>query len=297
MKKLFAIYTIIGLLCVPFIFFNNAEGYRPAPSKIYQWSKATGGALYWPSYVFSIEPEVDSESVDSFQNSIIDIVNYRNDKFFTGKRNDSHGYMIFTAISDCLALEGADKDHILSLYKDIFSGNTNDKEIERIRSAVMKKMDGYDFADIVEAGAECGEDLEKSLASATVSALAEKLTSEPTSNNTLPVNPTPTSNSNATLEPSTQSEPNRVFEEAAKQTAIQYDAKWKAIKNNPTKFLNDCKSEGIGLAINLGETNSVEAEKQVEINCNIQLTSLKNCMDKPEADAYNCYVKVFETGD
>lgn len=173
MKQLFAIYTIIGIILAPFIYQNNAEGYRPAGSSAYQWGKALGGALYWPSYLFSIEPKVDSKSLESFQNSIIDMVNYRNDKLFTGKRSDSHASMIFTAIGNCLAREGADKSHILSLYNEIFAGDTKGKEIERIRTSVMKKMDGYDFADIVKTGAECGDGLDKSLASATISALAD----------------------------------------------------------------------------------------------------------------------------
>ena len=219
MKQLFAIYTIIGLLCVPFIYLNNAEGYRPAPSKAYQWGRALGQALYWPSYVFSIEPEADSESVDSFQKSIIDIVAYRNDKLFTGKRSDSHGYMVFTALGNCLALEGADKNHILSLYQELFDGNTKGKEIERIRSTVMEKIDGYDFADIVEVGEECGENLDNTLASAAVFALAEKLTSESDSNNTRPDNSAPTPDSYATLKPSAKSEPNQHLEEAANQQA------------------------------------------------------------------------------
>lgn len=297
MKKLFAIYTIIGILCIPFIYYNNAEGYRPAPSNARQWGSAMGGAFYWPSYIFSIEPEVDSESLESFQKSIIDIINYRNDKLFTGKRSDSYGDMIFTAIGNCLALEGANKENILSLYKNIFTENIRDKEIERIRSAVMEKMDGYDFSDIVETGAECGNDLNKSLASATISALADTLPPKPSSDDTRSDNPTPAPDSNTTSESSAQLDPNQVFKEAAKQSAIEYEARWKAIKENPAKFLSDCKSEEIRLAMELGGMSSIDAEKQAETNCNIQLTSLKNCMDKPDADAYGCYVEVFERGD
>lgn len=165
MKQLFLIYTIIGLLCIPFIYSNNAEGYRSAPSKAYQWGRAAGGAFYWPSYVFSIEPEVDSESLDSFQKSILDIINYRDDKLFTGRHKDSNGYMIITAVGSCLALEGLERNNIPTLYKEIFSGEAISEEMERIRSVVMKKMDGHDFADIIKAGEECSEDLEKSLAS------------------------------------------------------------------------------------------------------------------------------------
>lgn len=182
MKQLFTIYTIIGLLCAPFIYFNNAEGYRLANSETYNWGRALGGAFYWPSYVFSIEPEVDGESLDSFQKSIINIINYRNNKLFTGKRSDAHNHMIFNAIGNCLVLEGAEKHHISSPYEEIFSEDTKDKEIERIKSSVMKKMDGNDFADIVADGAECEKDLNKFLDSATITTLAVKLVSELVSN-------------------------------------------------------------------------------------------------------------------
>lgn len=121
---------------------------------------ALGGAFYWPSYVFSIEPEVDGKSLESFQNSIIDIVDYRNEKLFTGKRSNSHGQMILVALGSCLVADGVNKD-VLSVYDYVFSKNVTDKEIERIRYSIMKKMDGYDFADIVKAGDKCREELSK----------------------------------------------------------------------------------------------------------------------------------------
>lgn len=162
MKQLFALYTIIGLILTPFIYSNNAQGYRSEKSSAYGWGKALGGAFYWPSYLFSIEPEADGESLELFEKSIIDIVNYRNDKLFTGQRNSQHGYMVFTAISNCMGLEYVGKESIPSLYEKIVSGNMIDKaEAERIAKINMEKMDGYDFADIIETGAECEEELQK----------------------------------------------------------------------------------------------------------------------------------------
>lgn len=151
MKQLFVIYTIVGLILTPFIYSNNAAGYRDG-STARNWGAALGGALYWPSYLFSIEPEIDSASIDSFQKSIIDIVEYRNNKLFTGSRSRSHGDMVFGAIDSCLAIELANTN-----YKEIFSANTESKEIDRIRSAIMNKMDGDDFADIIKAGEKCRE--------------------------------------------------------------------------------------------------------------------------------------------
>jgi hypothetical protein len=161
-KQLFALYTIIGLILTPFIYSNNAQGYRSEKSSAYGWGKALGGAFYWPSYLFSIEPEADGESLESFEKSIIDIVNYRNDKLFTGARSSTHGYMVFKAISSCMGLEYIGKEDISSLYEKIVAGNIIDKtEAERIAKITMEKMDGYDFSDIIEAGAECEEELQK----------------------------------------------------------------------------------------------------------------------------------------
>ena len=164
MKKIFAIYTLIGILCVPFIYSNNAEGYRSGSSSL-KWGHAIGHAFYWPSYIFSIEPEVDSDSLDSFQESLLQILKYRNDKLFTGKRSSEHGYLVLTSIGNCLAIEGAGKENIPSLYDKIFKNNINNRSLNDIRQKIMEKFDGYDFSDIVSEGDDCKEELEELLAS------------------------------------------------------------------------------------------------------------------------------------
>jgi hypothetical protein len=77
MLKFFSFYTIVGLILTPFIYFNNAMQYR---EEIHTGiGGALGGAFYWPSYFFSIEPTLDGASVDSFENSIMAVIDYRND--------------------------------------------------------------------------------------------------------------------------------------------------------------------------------------------------------------------------
>lgn len=164
MKKIFAIYILIGILCVPFIYSNNAEKYRSGSSSL-QWGHAIGRSFYWPSYIFSIEPEVDSNSLNSFQESIIKIVEYRNEKFFTGRRNPKHGYLVLTSIGNCLAVEGAGKSNISLLYEKIFTNNKDNINLNDIRQKIMEKFDGYDFADIVSEGETCKEELEVLLTS------------------------------------------------------------------------------------------------------------------------------------
>ena len=161
MKKLIGIYLLIGVMLTPLIYSNNAQGYRNVVSNSYGWGQALGGSLYWPSYLFSIEPEVNSDSLETFEKSIVDIIKYRNEKLFTGKRSNSHAIIVLSSIGNCLISEGAISNNKDSIYKEIFNSKRNDKQVEKIRNKVMNMMDGYDFSDIVEKGVECSESVTK----------------------------------------------------------------------------------------------------------------------------------------
>lgn len=154
MLKFFIYYTIIGLIISPFIYFNNSYQYRE--NLAIGIGSALGGAFYWPSYLLSVEPTLDGESVTSFEKSIMEIINYRNDKLFTGKRSSAHSRMIATAIGNCLAVEGK-KNNISFTYDQMFSDD-KDIGIEKSRATILQKMDGYDFSDIIDAGAQCGKE-------------------------------------------------------------------------------------------------------------------------------------------
>ncbi len=159
MKKIFIVYTIIGLILTPFIYANNAQEYRfgDSPSK---WGQALGGAFWWPSYLFSIEPEVDGESLDSFNKSLVDIVKYRNEKMFTGKRSNEHAFLVIQAMGACMGLDHVGNEGIAGLYESVFSGKMLDEaESLRLQKLIMKKMDGLDFSGIVKEGEECKEEL------------------------------------------------------------------------------------------------------------------------------------------
>jgi len=161
MKKLIGIYLLIGVILTPLIYSNNAQGYRAGVSDSYRWGQALGGSFYWPSYLFSIEPEVNSNSLETFEKSIIDIIKYRNDKLFTGQRSNSHALMVLSSIGNCLISEGAISNNQDSIYKEIFNPKRNDKQTEEIRNKVMNMMNGYDFSDIVEEGAKCLDNISK----------------------------------------------------------------------------------------------------------------------------------------
>lgn len=279
MKKILAIYVLIMLCFTPLIYQNNAHDYRPGSSGT-RWGSAFGQSFYWPSYAFSAEPEADADSAESFQQSMIDIINYRNEKMFTGQRNRSHEQMISRALGNCLALAGADKDHILKLYKEMFSVNQAGKEIERIRLTVMEQMDGYDFADIIEAGAECGEDLESALKDATLSAIKDTATQS-----------IGASTEESMAEDLTSGSMQDYIEET------EANETWQTMQNNPTEFLKTCKVQGTNYAVDILQLSPAEAAIEAEQECATQLTEFKSCMGRKNANTRDCYDIVFGMGD
>ena len=49
-------YLLVGLLCVPLVYWNSANGYRSGGTARNVGQALSGGLLFWPSYMFSIEP-------------------------------------------------------------------------------------------------------------------------------------------------------------------------------------------------------------------------------------------------
>lgn len=76
----------------------------------------------------------------------------------------------------------------------------------------------------------------------------------------------------------------------------EYLAKWKAIQENPMKFLAECRPEQKHAAMEFGGMPSAEADIYSKVSCTMQIENLKTCMDKPNADAKSCYIEVVETG-
>jgi len=148
MKKIVGIYIVIGLFLAPFAYSNNAEGYRDSNSNSYKVGRGIASTLFWPSYLFSIEPEVKSDSLEMFQQSIGEILTYRNDKLFTGRRSIEDSQMVMKALETCLASEGVNAENL-------FEKGVVSKELDRARNNIMERMDGYDFLDIIEEGEEC----------------------------------------------------------------------------------------------------------------------------------------------
>lgn len=155
-KKIIGIQVLIMLCFTPFIYSNSAEAYRYEASER-GWGQAFGSSFWWPSYLFSIEPVVDGSSVESFDASLVEILNFRRDKFFAGNRGDKDGQLMYLALGSCLTKAGFDID-AESIKSYLFSEEL-DGELSAIRQEVMDKMDGHDFGSILKDGYECRSEL------------------------------------------------------------------------------------------------------------------------------------------
>ena len=150
MKKIFAIYTLIGILCAPFIYSNNALAYKYKQYGISSpWGYAFGNSFYWPSYVFSIEPEIDGDTEESFEKSVLKVMKYRKDKLFTGD-GIKDIYLIGNSISSC-SLENYlsnSKNKNDLLYKKIISQELEEDGLRYLMEVVeyvsKSKYKNYD---------------------------------------------------------------------------------------------------------------------------------------------------------
>ena len=156
-KKIIGVQILIMLCFTPFIYSNNAEAYRYKANAGMEWGHAFGSSFWWPSYLFSVEPEVDGSSVESFEASMIEILKFRKDKFFAGNRGDKDAQLMYLALGSCLTKAGFDTA-VESINSYLFSEEL-DEELSVIRQEIMDKMDGYDFGSILKEGYECRSEL------------------------------------------------------------------------------------------------------------------------------------------
>lgn len=298
MKHIIWIYLLIGLILSPFIHSNNANSHRPARSSAYQWGNTLGNSFYWPSYLFSIEPEVDGENIDTFQKSIIDIIKYRNEKLFTGKKTPEHGFMVVNSIGSCLIAAGfGKKDEIHSLYNNFLTEKIDEKNLNDIRQKVINRFDGLDFSDIIDEGEKCQNEWDLIDLNHAITSKSENnnKTLATTSEKALPPEPTPQpANSPPQV---VEKSPAEVFKEAEMESFREYTRQWKEIEADPQSFLNKCITGDIEMLTRLGGYTQKEAATKAKSQCSTQLTELKACMDKPNARADYCFTEVFERGD
>ena len=288
---LLLIHVLIGLIISPFIHSNNANEYRPEG-----WQRTfTGSLLWWPSYIFTTEPILDTTSFETFRFSTADLLEYRSERAFTGVPTKENELMFRKSFQYCMTRESVDKDTVINLLDDITSGGEKNEEIMRINLIVMKKMNGYTFSEVIEAGQKCNENLVEDFEDTTTSAIkdavigkvaetSEVYNLEGSMADIIAINPQPTTNAEG------------VFRAAAAKVSDQYESEWLAIKNNPAKFLSVCTEQGARYSIDMGGTGPVQATKDAELECSMQLTDLKACMEKESPNARECNDKVFNNG-
>lgn len=199
--------------------------------------------------------------------------------------------MLFRALGNCLTSAGAEQSNVLNLYQEIFSGNQSGKELERIRSSVMGQMDGYDFADIIEAGEECGLDLQSKLKNATLSAVSDEVVQSMTD-----VSEEGESDSLVTgtmqnyVEGSSGEDIEGIYEKEANET-------WQSMQSSPLEFLRTCKKQGVNYAVDILQLSPEEAAVEAEQECATQLEQFRNCMGGESSNTRDCYEIVFGYGD
>lgn len=159
-KYVIGIYLLIGVLIAPFMRSNDLVAYRG-----FEKTNSIGMTLmsvpFWPSYLFSIEPELNASNSDSFITSIADVLKFREDKLFTGggkSKQYQNFSLVYEALGACVAAEGASINMSdTAVVKAFFDKGANDLDLLDIRGKVMKRFDGHDFSDIYHEGQKCHE--------------------------------------------------------------------------------------------------------------------------------------------
>lgn len=156
MKKIFLIYTIIGLIITPFIYSNSAIGYRPGSTGT-KIGVALAGGFYWPSYLFSTELKSNGKSFEEFEQSLIDILRHRDEKLFSKMLASEDGNMLMAAIGSCVTSDYS--ENVLETYNKIFSKNFTNEEVDKIRLNLMNRMNEKTFSEIIEEGEKCKKEV------------------------------------------------------------------------------------------------------------------------------------------
>ena len=152
-------YLLVGLLCVPFVYWNSANGYRTDGTGRNVGQALSGGLLFWPSYLFSIEPEIDGDSIEGFGKSYREVLDYRDTKWFAGgsdrSRKSENRHMMDSALTACILMLDTDKRIIdeKGAWGSVQSGT--EPYYKALEKKVMDHFDDEDFAGFVAKGLKC----------------------------------------------------------------------------------------------------------------------------------------------
>ena len=157
--KLIGSYLVAGMVFVPFVYWNNANGYRSQGAAYNVGQALTGGIFFWPSYLFSLEPEIDGDSVEDFGKSFRAMLEYRNSKWFAGSsdsgRRSENRRMMEKSLAACVLAFDTDKRIIdeKGAWGSVQSGT--EPYFKALEKKVLNHFDGEDFAGFAKKGMEC----------------------------------------------------------------------------------------------------------------------------------------------
>ena len=159
MKIIIGIYFLIGALFSPLIYSNN--GGRFVYSGAYGIGQVLGASLiYWPSYVFAWEPEIDGDSDELFSESIVNMIQWRREKLFSTRA--PHEVIMLSSIGICMLLDSGIKkenNDIYSMYRKFFNDDQSNTNTNNLRKKTRKRFDGMVYKDVLEEGNDCKKEL------------------------------------------------------------------------------------------------------------------------------------------
>ncbi|WP_288842662.1 hypothetical protein [uncultured Deefgea sp.] len=153
-------YMLFSL--IPFSYMMISEyGYNKTA---YEIGQVYGIAMKWPKYAINFSPEVDGSNYNNFQKSIIEIAN---DHDLQKGR-----FMLLEAIGDVHLLEFVKQNPSLNsksfdeMQEKIRQGDLSFKsalESPAIVNAMLSRLDGMEFDDIIEEGESADQEILKVL--------------------------------------------------------------------------------------------------------------------------------------
>lgn len=280
MKAIISIYILIGIILSPFIYRNDAIGYMQGVSTGTKYGMAIGESIYWPSFLFSIEPTIDSKDVNTFQNSIIEIIEYRNNKLFTGKRTYYYANIVSQSIDICLAVAAkvAVTSDTSSLLRFVMNANSSDKEIIEIRKILMDRFDGFDFADIVAEGEKCQSEWKNGNFSKRIDA-AQKSEIKKSDEKV-------TENNSNKLQDGTKNNDDQLLEKD-----------FHKMNNDSITYINECIESAKDKAIRYGGYTTKNVDKEyiekynVKEMCKTYISNINHCVKDEKNTLKACYEK------
>lgn len=274
-KYIVGIYLLIGIVLAPLMRSNDLMAYR-GHDKYHSIGESLPAVLFWPSYVFSIEPEIDA-GPDSFDQSLLKVLKFRDEKMFSsfgrGKSYENL-VLVYDALGACFLAEGAAINKISpEIIQKILKGSAQDFEMMQIKFKVEKRFDKHDFADIYHEGQKCQEEYKSK---STMSKITAPVKLEP------PVATSPST------EPSAPARTDGLGSTAVMDMDVGYGLKWRDVVNSPKAYIDNCTRLSIEIAMKQGGYTEQAARQWLGDSCEKELEKLSQCMKGESPSAEKC---------